>query len=161
MFETMRHFQCRLPSLRHSGKTNRGFVCHNCLLFESFLGTSITIAVAARDLHFTYRGLRTKIRSLIDIRGFMADFDRQPEYCQLNYDLYLDTDQTKEQMQRLAEETDRRCPQLGLFRRARIPMVISWYREGEVEPQVVQNMFLPEGGVTPEEALVTAAKAAR
>lgn len=123
--------------------------------------TSITIAVAARDLHFTYRGLRTKIRSLIDIRGFMADFDRQPEYCQLNYDLYLDTDQTKEQMQRLAEETDRRCPQLGLFRRARIPMVISWYREGEVEPQIVQNMFLPEGGVTPEEALVTAAKAAR
>lgn len=67
--------------------------------------TSITIAVAARDLHFTYRGLRTKIRSLIDIRRFMADFDRQPEYCQLNYDLYLDTDHSKEQIQRLADET--------------------------------------------------------
>lgn len=39
-------------------------------------------------------------------------------------------------------------------------MVISWYREGEVEPQVVQIMFLPEGGVTPEEALIAVAKAA-
>lgn len=115
--------------------------------------TSITIAVAARDLNFTYRGLRTKVRSLIDIRGFMADFDRQPEYCQVNYDLYLDTQQTREQVQRLAEETDRRCPQLGLFRRARIPMVIAWYREGETAPLVTQRMFIPEGSVTPEDLL--------
>lgn len=119
--------------------------------------TSITIAVAARDLRFLYKTLRTKIRSLIDIRGFMADFDRQPEYCQLNYDLYLDTEHSKEQMQRLAEETDRRCPQLGLFRRARIPMIISWYREGETEPLVVQRMFMPEGGETPEDRLVVKA----
>lgn len=120
--------------------------------------TSITIAVAARDLRFSYRGLRTKIRSLIDIRGFMADFDRQPEYCQLNYDLYLDTDHAQEQIQKLAEETDRRCPQLGLFRRARIPMVISWYREGEAEPAVVQRLFLPEGGATPEDVLIAVAQ---
>lgn len=120
--------------------------------------TSITIAVAARDLNFTYRNLRTKIRSLIDIRGFMADFDRQPEYCQVNYDLYLDTDQPKERIRALAEETDRRCPQLGLFRRARIPMVISWYREGASEPEVVQQLFIPEGGKTPEDALIAAAK---
>jgi len=105
--------------------------------------TSITIAVAARDLKFIYKGLRTKIRSLIDIRGFMADFDRQPEYCQVNYDLYLDTDQSKERIQALAEETDRRCPQLGLFRRARIPMIVSWYREGEEVPQVVRQFYVP------------------
>lgn len=122
--------------------------------------TSITIAVAARDLKFTYTGLRTRIRSLIDIRGFMADFDRQPEYCQLNYDLYLMTDQPKERIHALAQETDRRCPQLGLFRKARIPMLISWYREGEDSPQVVQRMFIPEGEVTPEETLIAAAKAA-
>ncbi len=121
--------------------------------------TSITIAVAARDLKFTYTGLRTRIRSLIDIRGFMADFDRQPEYCQLNYDLYLTTDQPKDRIQALAQETDRRCPQLGLFRKARIPMLISWYREGETTPQVVQRMFMPEGGVTPEDTLIAAAKA--
>jgi uncharacterized OsmC-like protein len=121
--------------------------------------TSITIAVAARDLKFTYTGLRTKIRSLIDIRGFMADFDRQPEYCQLNYDLYLETDQPKERIHALAQETDRRCPQLGLFRKAGIPMIISWYREGDTTPQVVQRMFIPEGGMTPEDTLIAAAKA--
>ncbi|MBM4254780.1 MAG: OsmC family protein [Deltaproteobacteria bacterium] len=121
--------------------------------------TSITIAVAARDLRFAYKGLRTKIRSLIDIRGFMADFDRQPEYCQVNYDLYLDTDQPKERIQALAEETDRRCPQLGLFRRARIPMIISWYREGASAPEFVQRVYIPEGGKTPEEMLVAATQA--
>ncbi|MGE0822983.1 MAG: OsmC family protein [Candidatus Binatia bacterium] len=119
--------------------------------------TSITVAVAARDLNFIYKGLRTKIRSLIDIRGFMADFDRQPEYCQLNYDLYLDTDQPRERIHALAEETERRCPQLGLFRRAGVPMVISWYREGIAEPEVVQRMFLPAGGGTPEDTLIAVA----
>jgi uncharacterized OsmC-like protein len=119
--------------------------------------TSITIAVAAHDLNFAYRNVRTKIRSLIDIRGFMADFDRQPEFCQVNYDLYLDTDQPKDRIRALAEETDRRCPQLGLFRRARIPMVISWYREGANEPEVVHQFFIPEGGKTPEDVLIAAA----
>ncbi len=136
---------------------SRGWTPVHAQLGALFACTSITIAVAARDLNFTYRNLRTKIRSLIDIRGFMADFDHQPEYCQVNYDLYLDTDQPQERIRALAEETDRRCPQLGLFRRARIPMVISWYREGVSEPEFVQKLSIPEGGMTPEDALLAIA----
>ena len=75
---------------------SRGWTLVHAQLGALSARTSITIAVAARDLNFTYRNVRTKIRSLIDIRGFMADFDHQPEYCQVNYDLYLETDQPKE-----------------------------------------------------------------
>ena len=41
--------------------------------------TSITIAVVARDQQFRYEKLSTKLRSLIDIRGFFFDLHLQPK----------------------------------------------------------------------------------
>lgn len=116
--------------------------------------TSITITVVARDQRFRYRDLRTKLRSLIDIRGFFFDLHLQPQYEQLNFDLYLDTDEPVERIAALAAETDRRCPQLGLFRKAKIPMIMSWYR-GESPRPVVENRFAIQAGEgTPEERLI-------
>ena len=88
--------------------------------------TSITIAVVARDQGFKYRGLSTKLRSLIDIRGFFFDLHLQPKYEQLNFDLRLNTKESVARIRALADETHRRCPQLGLFRLAKIPLVVTW-----------------------------------
>jgi uncharacterized OsmC-like protein len=118
--------------------------------------TSITIAVVARDQKFRYAGLRTKLRSLIDIRGFFFDLHLRPEYKQLNFDLYLDTRASAAKIRALALETHRRCPQLGLFERARIPMVVSWYRDGVAEPVHVDRLHVA-GATTPEERLEEAA----
>ena len=114
--------------------------------------TSITITVVARDQRFRYAGLRTGLRSLIDIRGFFFDLDRMPQYEQLNFDLYLDTRESANRIRELARETHRRCPQLGLFRLARIPMVTRWYRErgGRL---VLEERFHIRGR-TPEERLL-------
>jgi uncharacterized OsmC-like protein len=114
--------------------------------------TSITIAVVARDQKFRYAGLRTKLRSLIDIRGFFFDLHLRPQYRQLNFDLYLDTRASGAKIRALAAETHRRCPQLGLFELARIPMVVSWFREGVAAPVLVERLHVPEGA-TPEEQL--------
>lgn len=118
--------------------------------------TSITVAVVARDQAFQHGGLRTKMRSLIDIRGFFFDLHLQPQYEQLNFDLYLDTQESEQRIRDLANETDRRCPQLGLFRLAKIPMLMCWYREGEAAP-VVENRFALPDGPTPEERLIAEA----
>jgi uncharacterized OsmC-like protein len=119
--------------------------------------TSITIAVVARDQEFRTSGLRTKLRSLIDIRGFFFDLHLQPQYEQLNFDLHLDTKEPAGRIRALARETHRRCPQLGLFRLARIPMVVSWFREGTSRAVVEERFFIGSAG-TPEESLIAAAK---
>jgi uncharacterized OsmC-like protein len=122
--------------------------------------TSITIAVVARDQRFRYAGLRTKLRSLIDIRGFFFDLHLRPEYRQLNFDLYLDTRASAARIRELARETHRRCPQLALFDRARIPLLVQWFREGVEQPVVVERLHVSDGP-TPEEELERQARPAR
>ena len=115
--------------------------------------TSITITVVARDQGFKYQDLRTDIRSLIDIRGFFFDLHMQPQYEQINFDLHVKTREKTDRVKALAKETDRRCPQIGLFRKAGIPMVMSWYREGSKKPLFVDNFHIGRGR-TPEEKLI-------
>ena len=123
--------------------------------------TSITIAVVARDQRFKHQGLATKLRSLIDIRGFFFDLHLQPKFEQLNFDLTLDTNEPVKRIRQLATETHRRCPQLGLFRLARIPMVVNWYRSGK-SSSLFEERFSLRAGRTPEDRLVAhAAKLAR
>jgi len=119
--------------------------------------TSITIAVVARDQKFHYQKLSTKLRSLIDIRGFFFDLHLQPKFEQLNFDLTLDTGASTAKIRALAAETHRRCPQLGLFRLAKIPMLVTWYRAGSPRP-LFEERFSLRAGKTPEDRLIAKAK---
>jgi uncharacterized OsmC-like protein len=121
--------------------------------------TSITIAVVARDQQFRYEKLSTKLRSLIDIRGFFFDLHLQPKFEQLNFDLTLDTRASTAKIRALAAETHRRCPQLGLFRLAKIPMLVTWYRAGSLRP-LFEERFSLRAGKTPEDRLIAQAKKA-
>jgi uncharacterized OsmC-like protein len=123
--------------------------------------TSITIAVVARDQRFRHAGLRTRLRSLIDIRGFFFDLHRQPQYEQLNFDLHLVTRERTERVRELALETHRRCPQLGLFRLAKIPLLVRWYRDGASRPLFEERFAMRRTGRTPEERLVATAARGR
>jgi putative redox protein len=122
--------------------------------------TSITIAVVARDQRFRHQGLETRLRSLIDIRGFFFDMHRQPKYEQLNFDLTLSTHERVSRIRELARETHRRCPQLGLFRLARIPLVVTWYRAGNARA-LFEERFSLRRGRTPEDRLIAQAKRQR
>lgn len=116
--------------------------------------TSITIAVVAEDLSFAYSGLETSIRSLIDIRGFCdGDSSRKPEYELIQFDLMLDTQETDQRIAELARESDRRCPQLGVFHRAQLPMLVRWLRQPHATLAFEQRHHLPDGA-TPAETLL-------
>jgi len=130
---------------------SRGWTPVHYQLGAMAMCTSITITVVANDQGFAYRDLRTAVRSLIDIRGFFFDLHLQPKYEQVTFDLTLDTDEPEGKIVALADESDRRCPQLGLFHLAQIPMLIRWFREGVAEPVYVQRFSLDE--VMPEERL--------
>lgn len=118
--------------------------------------TSITVRVVARDQAFRLNGLSTKLRSLIDIRGFFFDLHLRPKFEQLNFDLVLDTRESVKKIRALAAETHRRCPQLGLFELARIPLLVGWYRAGDSAPLFEERLAMPDGP-TPEERLVAEA----
>ena len=122
--------------------------------------TSITIAVVARDQKFRYRSVATKLRSLIDIRGFFFDLHLQPKYQQLNFDLTLTTGETTSRVKALAAQTHRRCPQLGLFRLAKIPLLVNWYRAGNPR-SLFEERFNLRKGRTPEDRLIVKASKTR
>jgi len=131
---------------------SRGWTPVHYQLAALSMCTSITITVVARDQGFAYRNLRTAVRSLIDIRGFFFDLHLQPKFEQVNYDLWLDTDADDAAIKALADESDRRCPQLGLFHLAEIPMRIRWLREGSGEC-VYEQRFHLDGDEEPEHRL--------
>lgn len=130
---------------------SRGWTPVHYQLAALAMCTSITITVVANDQGFAYRDLGTSMRSLIDIRGFFFDLHLQPKFEQVTFDLTLDTDEPVERIVALADESDRRCPQLGLFHLARIPMLVRWFRAGVEEPVHVQRFFLEDE--TPEDRL--------
>ncbi len=114
--------------------------------------TSITITVVARDQGFAYANLRTSIRSLIGIRGFFFDLHLQPKFEQVNYDLWLGSEGSDARIKELADESDRRCPQLGIFHFAKIPLHVRWYRKSTGALAYEQRFFLD--GEEPEERLL-------
>ncbi|MEZ5100201.1 MAG: OsmC family protein [Thermoleophilia bacterium] len=144
---------------------SRGWTPVHYQLAALSMCTSITVTVVANDQGFAYRDLRTAIRSLIDIRGFFFDLHLQPKFEQVSLDLTLDTKEPAARIKALAEETDRRCPQLGLFRAAGVPMVIRWRRKGEKEPVHVTKLAirgkLPEDRLRDEAARQRAKAAAK
>ena len=85
--------------------------------------------------------------------GDPPDLHLQPKYEQINFDLYVKTREKTDRVQDLARETDRRCPQIGLFRTAGVPMMMSWYREGSKRPLFVDRFHIGRGK-TPEEKLI-------
>ena len=122
--------------------------------------TSITIRVVANDVGFEYRDLKTSIRSLIDIRGFFFDLHLQPKFEQIQFDIVLDTKESDRRIAELADESDRRCPQLGIYRAAKVPMVISWYRKGSKTPAYVGYYAVRKGQEPAKRLAATAAKLA-
>ncbi|MFN0155874.1 MAG: OsmC family protein [Gaiella sp.] len=130
---------------------SRGWTPVHYQLSAMAMCTAITITVVADDQGFAYTDLRTSVRSLIDIRGFFFDLHLQPQYEQVNFDLTLETAEPDGRIKELADESDRRCPQLGLFHKAGIPMVVSWYRKGDATPVYVQEFAI--AGERPEARL--------
>jgi uncharacterized OsmC-like protein len=130
---------------------SRGWTPVHYQLSAMAMCTAITITVVANDQGFAYTDLRTGVRSLIDIRGFFFDLHLQPQYEQVSFDLTLETTEPDERFRALADESDRRCPQLGLFHKAGIPMIVSWFRAGQDEPVYVQRFAID--GELPEDRL--------
>ncbi|MGI9659712.1 MAG: OsmC family protein [Gaiellaceae bacterium] len=144
------------PELSGQG---RGWTPVHYQLAALSMCTAITVRVVANDQEFKLGRLRTSMQSLIDIRGFFFDLHLQPKFEQIRFGLTLATKEPAARVRALAKETDRRCPQLGLFRAAGVPMITEWFRRGESEPVYSQKLAIR--GKLPEDRLRAAASKQR
>jgi uncharacterized OsmC-like protein len=93
---------------------------------------NVAIALTAQDQGFQLDGLEIRAQSDLDLRGLLdGDPNRKPEFLHVGIEFRISTPETAERVEALALESDRRCPQLGLFHQARIPMTQIWTRDGE------------------------------
>ena len=130
---------------------SRGWTPVHYQLAALSMCTAITVRVVANDQGFELGQLRTSMQSLIDIRGFFFDLHLQPKFEQVRFVLTLTTKESPARVKALAKETDRRCPQLGLFRAAGVPMITEWFRRGEKKPAYTSKLSIK--GKLPEDRL--------
>lgn len=94
---------------------------------------NVAIAITAQDQGFQLDGLEIRAQSDLDLRGLLdGDPDRQPQFLHIGLELRIQTPESIARVEALARESDRRCPQLGLFHQAQVPMTQTWTRDGEV-----------------------------
>jgi uncharacterized OsmC-like protein len=93
---------------------------------------NVAIALTAQDQGFALDGLEIRAQSDLDLRGLLdGDPDRRPEFLHVGIEYRVATSEDATRIEGLARESDRRCPQLGLFHRAGIPMTQVWTRDGD------------------------------
>ncbi len=93
---------------------------------------NVAAMIAANAQGFTLDGLEIRAQSDLDLRGLLdGDPDRQPEFLHVVLEFRVETTESPERIEALAREADRRCPQLGLFHAAGVPMTQVWTRDGE------------------------------
>jgi len=93
---------------------------------------NVATMIVANDQSFALDGLEIRAQSNLDLRGLITELDRQPRFEHVGIEFRIATNEPPERIEALAQEADRRCPQLGLFHAAGVPITQTWTRDGEV-----------------------------
>jgi uncharacterized OsmC-like protein len=111
--------------------TDRGWTPVQYQLAALISCANVAIAIVARDQDFALDELEIRAQSDLDLRGLLdGDPARKPEFLHVGLEFRVQTPESPERIEALAHESDRRCPQLGLFHAAGIPMTQTWTRAG-------------------------------
>lgn len=94
----------------------------------------IVIETIAREINFSFQGLKAESIGTIDRRGMMGIGDVSPHFQKVTNTVWFDTVESEERIEELKELLKKRCPAYNLFRDAGIDITLNWgYTETEVE----------------------------
>lgn len=110
--------------------TNKGWTPVQYQLAALISCANVAVAIVANDQEFALEGLEIRAQSHLDLRGLITDLDRQPRFELIEIEFRIQTSESPERLETLARESDRRCPQLGLFHAAGVSMTQHWVRDG-------------------------------
>ena len=89
---------------------------------------SVTFCRTAKDLGFQYRGIEFEAMYTIDIRGRLGDRAVRPHFQTVRVQAMVDTDASEEQLRKVVEETEARCPVFNLLKDAQVKLEMLWVR---------------------------------
>ena len=92
---------------------------------------SVTFNRTAAEMGLEYRGLTFEAEFRIDVRGRMGKADVRPHFQKVRVEARVDTDASDEDLARVVEETERRCPVFNLIRDANVTCEMRWVRASE------------------------------
>ncbi len=89
---------------------------------------SVTFNRTAAEMGLEYRGITFEAEFRIDIRGRMGKADVRPHFQTVRVEARVDTDASDEELARVVEETERRCPVFNLISDANVKLQMRWLR---------------------------------
>lgn len=91
--------------------------------------TSITIAFVAKELKFSYQGLEFKNAGTLDLRGFSGVEGVSTHFQTVEIEVIFDTDESIEQIERIKETVEKRCPVYNLLKDAGVHLKANWIKK--------------------------------
>lgn len=92
---------------------------------------NVAIALTAQDLGVRLEALEIRAATELELGGLLDGGPERPVFRGVEIEYRVDTPEPAARIAELAAEADRRCPQLGLYHRAGVPVRQSWTRDGE------------------------------
>lgn len=87
---------------------------------------AVTFNRTAADLDFEYEGIEFEAEFTIDIRGRMGHREVRPHFQTIRVQAIVTTDESKERLAEVVEETERRCPVFNLIVDAGVKTDMVW-----------------------------------
>lgn len=92
---------------------------------------SVTFNRTAAEMGLEYRGITFEAEFRIDVRGRMGKADVRPHFQTVRVEARVDTDASDQELARVVEETERRCPVFNLISDANVKLDMRWVRAAE------------------------------
>ncbi|MFD1848752.1 OsmC family protein [Oceanobacillus bengalensis] len=101
---------------------------------EYFLGalsacTSIILSYTAKDLNFSYQDVTYSTDGTLDPRGFKGVEGVLTYFQSVKIDIVVETEESDEALQKLAETVEQRCPLYNLLIDAGVEVKSNWVKK--------------------------------
>ncbi|MFA5919378.1 MAG: OsmC family protein [Candidatus Nanopelagicaceae bacterium] len=87
---------------------------------------AVTFRRTASEMNFEYSDIAFDAGFTIDIRGRMGDRSVRPHFQSVKVHIRVTTKQSPEELTRVIEETEARCPVMNLLQDAKVKLEVKW-----------------------------------
>lgn len=89
----------------------------------------LTLGAIAKQMNFSFAGAEFEADGDVDIRGFMGQPGICRHFCNFCGTLVIETEESEERLQELAEQIENRCPVFNLLHDAGVKTEIKWKKK--------------------------------
>lgn len=92
---------------------------------------AVMIPLIAQELKFEFSSLSFDSQGTIDLRGLMGVEGVSPHFQQLNFTVYIETEESEQRLAALQTAVATRCPVYNLLKDAGVQLHTQWIRQAQ------------------------------